>query len=234
MKSHIFALITVLSLTACGGGGGDDNNKIGPGDPMEQAFGAYDIETTMAGNSILSFGILTPERMAVFSQYGEVAIYNYSLGGPIGTDISGTGKHYYQGSIYNGKIDSGTITSETIDATFSVTGIGEGTLHAEYVPLPDKDLADLAGTWVDAADGISSYVIDEDGEISGSDIYGCQVQGSVKQQVRYSIFYEGEITVFNCDEYSGERDVIMAWLDDIQAVAVFSFNDRVGMFHLLK
>ncbi|TKB50526.1 hypothetical protein FCL40_05085 [Ferrimonas sediminicola] len=229
MKQYICVLCTALALTACGGS--DDNDGIGGGDPIERAFGAFDIQTTMGGYSVLSFGILTQDRMAVVSEYGEIAIYHYSVRG---TALSGYGKHYYLGDRYSGKIDSGTVSYDTIDANFSVTGMGKGTLRAEHHPQPAKQLKNLAGTWVDTADGISSYVISEDGEVTGSDVYGCQVLGSVEQRMANSMVYEGHITVFNCGEYNGERDVIMAWLDDIQAAAVFSFNDELAMFNLLQ
>jgi len=217
MRKYILSTLFSFVLSACGGGGGST-----PQNNINLSPGIYTGTFTPNGGTPDEFAIILASNGTwagvnpIESAYGT-----YSNSTLTETNFSATLT----------TSNSGTYTDDGINGTFSIADAG---IYNRESTLPK-----LEGVWVDTTftevAGITTHVIDANGNINSSSVSGCSSTGKLNTIDTTKNEYSFSLTVSNCEGFEGVYNGL-ALLDDTNftddTLVFAGDNDTINTFIL--
>lgn len=221
-----FAVCAVaLSLIGCGGGSGSDSSTpVLPTEPSPPAaIGLWFGQTsTIGGGTAEIAGIVTSDGRARFTSLESVETVKAQLSLSDNDFSSSSASYFYDGQLAATGEVSGTANNGVMTGTASAAG-ETISFSADRLAESDDgaDLEAVSGNY--ASNGVS-VGIDVDGVITGSDVFGCLLTGSISIiDADYNV-YDMTLNVENCGEVSGTYDGLAAY-----GAVPFDNGDAVGL-----
>jgi hypothetical protein len=254
MKKIAVAVALIVSLLGCGGGGGsgDSGGTSGgastPTLKINDVAGLYDGTVTQNGQTAEVSGMVSVDGKLVFiSDLGEQLSGTASVSGE-GVSISPFLSFYTDLSDNGSTVLSSLTSAGTASTTFNdgvITGTSEfGGINSQFTLTRVQELTDqgaslgvISGNYV-TNNLDSSFGIDVDGILAGSDDDGCQYFGNVTIQDADINVYSVDLTVDNCgisnNEFTGLASFIPANNgDDFDKILLIINNGELSLTSIL-
>ncbi|PCC12894.1 hypothetical protein [Pseudoalteromonas sp. JB197] len=229
----ITGALLLSTLAACGGGGSDDKTETTtppvtttPEPTLIMPSGVWSGTITMA-DGIEQFGVV-----GLISSTGEFRFITEYEEQNTGT-LSLSDKTNYTANvdsfIDNAKAGAGTLTGTynptAITGETSFDGAKLSSFSIEQLAMTNDaaGLDVIAGNYVDA-DLTTSIMLDDSGDLSGSDTFGCQYTGTVEHKDADINLYSLKLTVSSCADLDGEYSGLATYgkvYDDVPAGLIF-------------
>jgi hypothetical protein len=194
-------------LSGCGGGGDSPPAETPP--PVKSADGIWQGSAVDDSGTCQLYMMTSNGEMAAFSNDCQ-RIYkgSYSVNG---NDLSGQVEVYKIGGAKEGSITLSGNFSEKSNMSGSYSSNGsQGTFDLAYNQLSDRpsSLELTGGAWAfNGPDGFTAdVVIDNQGEISGSNSYGCIFTGIISLTDTNMNIYSIDFDVSQCVAHGGVYD----------------------------